>query len=102
MRTTAWSNGSPSRSGAGYGLRISRADRDHAFKRDWAGIIVDLPGQGPATIRLSDSFWRNCSELRSSSLGRWMMTIGLAPWPRGEPPVIELVHVSDNRFTLRP
>ena len=90
MLATAWSNGSPRRSGAGYGLKISRQDRDRFFDQSWSTVVIHLPEQDPTSVPLSESFWRSCTELRSAAIGRWLLLNGLAPWPRGKPPVIEL------------
>ncbi len=76
MRATAWSNGSPTSSEAGYGLRISAVDRDRFFDRAWTEIVLDLPDQSSTSIPLSDSFWKRCSELRSAAVGRWLLTAG--------------------------
>jgi hypothetical protein len=100
MRATAWSNGSPSRSGAGYGLKINPQDRDRFFDRDWVNVVVELPSEGATSISLSSSFWRRCSELRSAAVGRWLLRAGLAPWPRGEPPNFTLMPVGGNRFKV--
>jgi hypothetical protein len=101
MKVTAWSNGSPARTGAGYGLRISTADRDRFFKRSWSQVVVDLPDGTSAVINLSDSFWRGCSELRSAAVGRWLLHARLAPWPRGAPPSLTLTLLEDDRFALQ-
>jgi hypothetical protein len=37
MHGTAWSNGSPLPTGAGYGVRISIPDRDRFLERTWSG-----------------------------------------------------------------
>jgi len=101
MRATAWSNGSPISSGAGYGLKISREDRDHFFDRSWKEILLQLPGQDPVAVPVSGSFWRSCTELRSASIGRWLILNDLAPWTRGEPPVLSLLRTGDHLFSLR-
>jgi hypothetical protein len=59
-----------SESGAGYDLKVRIEDRDSFFSSDWTDIVLDIPGQGSTRIALSDSFWRSCSELRSSAIGR--------------------------------
>lgn len=100
MRAKAWNNGAHHPSGAGYGLRVLVEDRDRYFSRDWTEIMVDIPEQTATTIALSDSFWRACTELRSAALGLWLRESGRAPWPRGEPPSIGLVHVRGNRFSI--
>jgi hypothetical protein len=100
MKATAWSNGNPGSSGSGYGLKISREDRDRFFDRSWKEIVLHLPGQEPTPISLSASFWKSCTELRSSSIGRWLMERGLAPWTRGEPPVLTLLRTGDKEFRI--
>jgi hypothetical protein len=40
MRATAWNNGSHSATGAGYGLRISRQDRDRFFDPQWRRLCL--------------------------------------------------------------
>jgi len=102
MQVKGWNNGSFSMSGAGYGIRISRQDRDKFFNRGWSKVVIELEGERELIeVRLSDSFWRGCSELRSAKIGRWMMKNGLAPWERGCPPKLELQQIGDNKFKLK-
>ena len=100
MRATGWSNGQPRRSGAGFGVRISRDDRDRHFHRAWDHVLIDL-GSEEIDVKLSKSFWGSCTELRSAALGRWLMAQGLAPWGRNEPPKLHVNPVGENRFRLR-
>jgi hypothetical protein len=100
MRVTAWSNGSPSSSGAGYGLRVSPDDRDQHFSISWDYVIIDLGAHGTTVVRLSQSFWSRCTELRSAAVGRWLLERHLAPWPTGAPPRLELHHRDGNCFRL--
>ena len=100
MRARAWSNGGTTQSGAGYGVRITPKDRDRFFERGWNTVNVELPGDGTVEVHLSDSFWRNCTELRSSSIGRWLLEKRLAPWPSGRPPVLELTPRGNGHFTI--
>jgi hypothetical protein len=101
MRATGWSNGRPLSSGAGYGLRISVSDRDRFFHSDWDHVLLEVDGSRQVVVRLSASFWRTCSELRSAEIGRWLLGQRLAPWPRGAPPSVEIDHIGENRFRLR-
>jgi hypothetical protein len=74
MMVAGWSNGSPNPvTGAGYGIRIVRIDRDRDFRPDWTDVCVQLNGGDTALVSISPSFWRSCSELRSSSIGLWML-----------------------------
>lgn len=99
---SGWSNGSPNNeTGAGYGIRISKEDRDEYFNRDWEFVEIELDDD-IVKVRLSNSFWKGCTELRSSKIGKWMLEKGFAPWPKGNPPKFELVQVSGKRFKLVP
>lgn len=100
IRATAWSNGSARDSGAGYGLKISRQDRDRFFDRSWSTIVLQVPGQGAMTVKLSSSFWRSCTELRSAAIGRWLIGNGFAPWPKGSPPVVEIQRTGERAFSV--
>lgn len=100
MRATAWNNGSHSASGAGYGIHISRADRDLHFRKAWEHAVLDLGGEAEATVRLTGSFWRSCTELRSAEIGRWFRRHGIAPWPTGRPPVLDVRAIGGNRFAV--
>lgn len=75
FRVTGWSNGQPRASGAGYGLRVRKQDRNRLFDRGWTSVGLQLGGDVEAEVRLSESFWQGCSELRSAVVvGGW--------WPR--------------------
>lgn len=96
---TGWSNGTPLPTGAGYGVRILRADRDLHFDPSWSEVIVEL-GSRWTTVPLSESFWQNCHELRSAAIGRWLIENELAPWPTGKPPVVQVQPVGEHAFRL--
>jgi hypothetical protein len=100
VQPKAWNNGRHHQSGAGYGLKVSAEDRDRYFERAWSEIVLDIPGRGSTTVPVSESFWRECTELRTAELGRWLRDAGRAPWPRGEPPTVRLEHVAGNQFQI--
>jgi len=101
MRVTGWTNGSPNPgTGAGYGVRINRADRHRYFSRDWPSVSLLLDGGHQVTVNVSASFWRGCPELRHKEIGRWLLARGLAPWPTGKPPTLELSPIGAQRFRL--
>jgi hypothetical protein len=102
MRVTAWSNGTPTRSGAGYGLRVAPLDRDRYFLREWASVDLELTGSDTTTVRLPASFWNRCTELHSAAVGRWITHRRLAPWPAGSPTRLTLIPLAPARFRLEP
>ena len=83
MIATGWSNGQPAETGAGYGIKISKQDRDTHLDTSWTYVTVEFDdGTAPITASLSPGFWKKCPELRSSAIGRWLLRHRLAPWPR--------------------
>ena len=45
MQVKGWNNDSFSMSGAGYGIRISRENRDKFFKHEWQKVVIALDGE---------------------------------------------------------
>jgi hypothetical protein len=101
VRASAWNNGAHHASGAGYGLKVTPGDRDRHFRPEWRQIELAVPGEGTATVPLSESFWRRCTELRSAAVGRWLRRTGQAPWEDGAPPQFELVPLHGATFAVR-
>jgi hypothetical protein len=99
---TGWNNGHSPNDPAGYGLSLTKADRDRYFDSSWDQVFLEFVGDEPeATVPLSASFWRGCSELRSAAIGRWLLKAAAAPWSQGNPPGVVLTQASGNRFTAR-
>jgi hypothetical protein len=48
----------------------------------------------------NSSFWRKCSELRSSEIGQWLIGHGYATWPCGRPPRFEVRQFGERRFRV--
>ena len=99
---SAWNRGGHHASGGGgYGLRMSKADRDRLIQRGWRTVTVVLPDGTSATASVDGkAFWSECPELRSKYIGRWMRANDLAPWPKGSPPRLELTIIAPGRFSL--
>lgn len=98
-----WNNGSELASGAGYGLKMTTQDRDANFKNYWTSVKVQLPGEGQTElieVRITPSFWRKCSELRSAKIGKWLIQHGYAPWTTGSPPEFTVEMVQDRLFRV--
>jgi hypothetical protein len=103
MIATGWNNGSPNNStGSGYGIHLSREDRDKYFRREWSTVIIELEGASPVEVNLAPSFWRRCTEFHSAAIGKWLLDHGLAPWPKGNPPKMRLEPAGGRRFRLSP
>src|SRR5712692_5638508 len=78
----AWNNGSHHRSGAGYGLKISAADRDAHLRREWGTVDLYFPGRDkPAAVNVDkESLWGGtCRELISREIGEWLISNHMAP-----------------------
>lgn len=101
VRATAWHNGTAPEEANGYGVRLTPKDRDKYFQQDWSTVLLELDGGGEAEVELSPSFWRSCSELRSPSIGQWLLDQGAAPWPARSAPGLVVTPTGDNRFAVR-
>jgi hypothetical protein len=53
IQGTGWSNGSPSPSGAGYGTRIRKGDRDRLFDRGWPHVQLQFSDGSTTRVKLS-------------------------------------------------
>ena len=103
MIVSAWNNGQHNPSGAGYGLRIGKRNRDRYFEQEWSDVELMLPGRTtPVYVPISDSFWDDCPELRHKKIGQWLRRNDLAPWPAENPPHFELEIEGERRFRLHP
>jgi len=103
MKATAWNNGKHHASGAGYGIKISRVDRDKYFNKKWKYIYISLPGVSKKILVNVDksSFWNDpCRELIKKEIGIWLISNKFAPWALGNPPVFDVKKKHDNYFEL--
>ena len=99
MIVTAWNNGKHDKNGAGYAFRVTIADRDKHFKKEWKSvqlILEDSPN--PVKTNLKPSFWRKCSELRGKEIGMWLLENCFAPWPKSNPPKFKMRQISEQSF----
>src|SRR5438552_464999 len=99
MIGTAWNNGAHHSSGAGYGIKFTRSDRDAVFNSS-SQVSLDLPNGSHVQRVPSASFQEGCIEIRDSKIGRWLIGTHQAPWPRGNPPKFTVVRVSANHFRV--
>jgi len=102
MKVHAWNNGSPNnKTGAGYGIAISKTDRDKYFKRSWEYVILQFEDGDNVKVKLSKSFWKDCVELRNQKIGRWLIKHTLTPWEIKNRPVLNLEPIGIKNFLLR-
>jgi hypothetical protein len=76
VQASGWHNGSPRRSGAGYGIRISKADRDRYFVPGWDNVEIEFPDGQRVQVDLTRSFWKPetpYAEPRDAAIGRWLI-----------------------------
>ena len=101
-----WSNDSLSRSGSGYGLRITKEDRDRYFRRSWTCVTLRLPVRGSTrSVEVNcakKSFWNGCRELIHKEIGQWLIENGLDFWPNGNPHQFRLTRVTERVFDVTP
>ncbi|QBQ53078.1 hypothetical protein [Nitrosococcus wardiae] len=103
MQVIAWSNGSHKKSGAGYGVKLSIEDRDRYFERGWQSVKLTLEDGAEIEVNVGKkSFWSGtCRELIHSQIGKWLLEVDLAPWPKGNPPKLELRPLGKAYFKLQ-
>lgn len=97
MKVTAWTNGS-----GAYGLKVAAFDRDRFFQREWGQVEIELPDGNVVDANINkESFWNDsCRELINAGIGHWLVSSGIAPWPKGDPPLFDLEPRGDKRFQL--
>ncbi len=100
---TVWNNGTFSKNGASYGLKISIADRDNYFKKSKRSAVLHLSGK-PGTISVNtdkSSFWSPvCRELISKDIGKWLIANNLGRWSKGSPPKLKMISLGNQEFRL--
>ena len=100
MIVKAWNNGAHHSTGAGYAIRIRRADRDAFFNPSWSTVIFDLPNGIRLQRRPSASFSDGCIEIRDKEIGKWLIGIGQARWPHKRPPGFSMIQIRGNHFQI--
>jgi len=92
MKVTAWKGGT-------YGIRVGKANAHKFFKKEWENIEVEINGVF-YKFKLSPTFWMTCPEFRGKSISAWLLSHKLISWPKGKPPILELVPIGGNCFRL--
>jgi len=92
MKVTAWR-------GASFGIRFGPNSRAQ-IERDWGSIRVKIDGI-VHLFKLTSTFWTTCPEIRGDAIGQFLLSRGLAPWHKGQPPVLEFSPLGDDLFELK-
>ncbi|WP_061994624.1 hypothetical protein [Clostridium sp. ATCC 25772] len=101
MKVTTWNDGSYNVFGSGYGVRISKLDRDKFFDVTWESVSIHIGQFGNSVeIPLYDTFWENCLELRSIKIGKYLIDNGLNKWESNNPHKLLLLPQDSNQFIL--
>ena len=107
FEATAWNNGGWHDTGAGYGLKISAADRDRHFGRDWETVTLRLVGERTSRVAEANvakkTFWNaQCRELIKLEIGQWFIENGFHRWSRDAPPRFRMIPVAVREFEVWP
>ena len=100
MIVSAWNDNNHFETGEGYGIRIRIEDK-HYFNRNWTSVRIRIYGRPDFTAPITESFWRNCHEIRDKNIGQWFIYLKHRYWRKGHTPKFELIHLDDNLFELR-
>lgn len=87
-----------------YGIRVGAPNRDGYFDPTWTEVLVEMDGV-VNSFTLTKGFWNKCPEFRD--LGRpiikeWLQKHKTLDWPKQQPPKMELIQLSGNKFRLVP
>ena len=100
FKGSAWNDGKHNSEGKGYGIRIGKKNRDLYFDENWKEIQLSIENDDYFKIKITDGFWRNCTEFRNQLIGQWLIKIGYSHWEKGKPPKFHLIKVKNNNFLL--
>ena len=92
MKATGWK-------GETLGVRVGAKNAAKYFSKDWDSIHIEIDGN-VRSFPLRPAFWKDCPEFRGAAIREWLMKRGLAPWPKGSPPKLELTPLGGPLFRL--
>jgi hypothetical protein len=100
MLVHGWKNGRfDGRRPVALGVTVGQQFAEMFFDRSWDAVLVEIDGNA-FRVKITNTFWTTCPELRSPEIGAWLRNKGLAPWPKGRPPELRLSPVGIRRFRL--
>lgn len=89
--------------GPTYGVSVGQVNRDLHFDRSWRTVRLTLGDEPrPIEIPITDAFWHKCPEFRHPAIRDWYTRLGLAPWPKGQPPSFKVRQIEGNHFSVEP
>lgn len=95
---TAWNNGQQNPNGTGYGIRVGKRNR-HLFN-ELVNFNLSIEEGEYFSVNITNGFWNQCPEFRSTEIGIWFRNNNLAPWTHGNPPSFYLTKLNENHFRL--
>ena len=99
LLVSSWNDGKHNPNGNGYGIRVGKKGREY-FKKNISTIKLSIENSDFIDIKITNGFWRNCTEFRDKRIGKWMIKNNFAPWRKGQNPKFYLSVLDDNQFIL--
>jgi hypothetical protein len=102
---------SKGRGSKGFGIKISKSDRDTHFDRNWTKVEVIISGKNTC-VSIRPGFWNKCTELVSPEIEKYFEKEGYITrneygffnnnWEKGRPPRFFLEILGPGKFELKP
>jgi hypothetical protein len=99
IKVSSWNDGKHNPNGNGYGIRVGVKGRNY-FEKDVSIIKLSIEKSEFIDIKITDGFWRNCTEFRDKRIGEWLIKNSFAPWKKSENPKFILSVLNNNQFHL--
>ncbi|SFD45575.1 hypothetical protein SAMN04489722_1102 [Algibacter lectus] len=99
LKVSSWNDGKQNPNGNGYGIRVGVKGREY-FEKNITKINLSIENSDFFEVKITNGFWRNCTEFRDKRIGEWMIMNNLAPWKKGENHKFNLTVLPNNKFHL--